>query len=259
MTAGCHHAGTVPPGWRGEAISLDTHEQARRGHPTSSLDALNTDQGNGHDAQGLLQVFICYGQVLSNHATLRLSAPGKQTLMWDPGGTYGQDDPVYARHKDVLTRSATTVNEWWIYRRDRCREPVMEVFQWSLSPKQAQRLHALLLTGEDPADPAQTFDTDGSGLQCSNKVSAFLMCFADGRPAVHARMFWPHELGEHLWKQSPDRVLVFRSEGESQVYLRDTGSAATKQQDDPADRHGRAGDGAQADSLTEHRGDRQHE
>lgn len=222
LTVGCHHAGTIPPGWRGEPISLSGDEQAEH------VGSARTGQGNGGGSQGLLQVFICYGKVLSNHTAVRLGTPGKETLMWDPGGTYGQYDPSYARRHDVLTKNAPTVDQWWRYRRDRCREPIMEVFQWSIDADQARRLHAVLLNYHDPADTAQTFEPDTGGLQCCTKVSEYLMRFADGRPAVPGKLFWPHELGEHLWTQEPDSVMVFRSDGESDVYRRDTGSGVTK-------------------------------
>lgn len=221
LVGGCHHAGTIPHGWRGEPLPPD----AFASHPVQSQTPGNGDDRAGDGDRGQLQVFICYGKVLSNHCVLRLTAPGKQTLMWDPGGTYGQFDPKYARRHDVLTQNATSVDQWWRYRRDGCLEPVMEVFQWELDPGQANRLHALLLTGEDPTDPTQTFEPSGAALQCSNKVSEFLMRFADGRPFVPHKMFWPHDLGEHLWTQSPDRVMVFKRNGPAYVYRRDTPQA----------------------------------
>lgn len=207
-TAGCHHAGTVPPGW----------------HATPLASPPPHAQGNGEHSSAQLQVFICYGNQLSNHTALRLTAPHKPTLMWDPGGTFLQHDPTRARRHDVITQNAPTVNEWWRYRRDGCREPIMEVFQWSLNPDQANRLHAILTDWQDPNDPTQTFEPDAGGLQCCKKVSEFLMRFADRRPHVTEKMFWPHKLGEHLWTQHPDRVLIFHADGETHQYQRDPAS-----------------------------------
>jgi hypothetical protein len=260
LAAGCHHAGTVPPGWLGGPIPMAVDDDAELPGSTLAGPGHGGDaQDSGNDARGLLQVFICYGKVLSNHTALRLTAPGKETLMWDPGGSYRQYEPSYARRHDVLTKNSVTVDQWWRYRRDGCREPVMEVFQWSLDADQARRLHAVLIDHKDPDNPTQTFEPDGGGLQCSKKVSEFLSRFADGRPGVDQKYFWPHELGEHLWTQQPDSVMVFRSDGESLIYRRKKASTVAEQQDDPGDRHGRAGDGTRADTLTEHRGDRQHE
>ncbi len=218
ICAGCHHAGTIPTGWRGDPISLIDNQETQPNAPAHN----GLGNGNASDSPAQLQVFICYGKVLSNHTALRLSAPGKQTLMWDPGGTYQQHDPSRARRHDVLTTNAATVNEWWRYRRDGCLEPVMEVFQWSLDTDQAQRLHAILLERQDPDDPTQSFEPDAGGLQCSNRVSEFLMRFTGDRPAVPRKIFWPHELGEHLWTQNPDSVMVFRSDGGSYLYRRDS-------------------------------------
>lgn len=208
LAPGCHHGGLAPNGWVGEPI--EPHRDTAQEDPSHAT----------------LQVFICYGKVLSNHSAIRLTAPGRQTLMWDPGGTYGQNDPTRARRHDVLTQNAPTVDQWWRYRRDGCREPIMEVFQWSLDTQQAHRLHALLTRYQDPADPAETFEPDAGGLQCCKKVSEYLMRFADGRPGVKEKLFWPHELGEHLWAQSPDHVWIFRRDGPSKVYRRDTGSVS---------------------------------
>lgn len=214
MTAGCHHAGTVPPGWQGKPLISESLPGPSQTVPDTG------PQGNGSGPPAILQVVICYGKTLSNHTALRLEAPGVQTLMWDPGGTYKQDDPAYERRYDVLTRNAPTIQQWWLYRRDRCREPVMEVFQWSIIPDQARRLHTILLTRHDPDDPAQLFEPDAGGLECCKRVSEFLSRFADDRPAVSTRYFWPHKLGEHLWTQQPDRVIVYRKEGPNMVYTR---------------------------------------
>lgn len=196
LLIGCHHAGTVPPGW----LAQPYHAEA------------DPDDGR-------LQVFICYGQVLSNHSALRLVTPERPTLMWDPGGTYEHDDPAYGREHDVLTRGDVSVDQWWHYRKDICREPVVEMYEWRLPDKQARRLYAILTTRHDPLDPSQTFEPDALGLGCSLRVSTFLDRFADGRPAVQAHYFWPHELGEHLWAQSPDRVVIFRSGGPTLAYI----------------------------------------
>jgi hypothetical protein len=219
LLVGCHRAGTVPPGWRGEPVA----ELFTTPHGYGPAEPAGL--GNGAPATGTLQVFVCYGVVLSNHTAVRLEAPGLRPLMWDPGGMYKHDDPSRARVHDVLTQNAATVEEWWRYRRDDCIEPIVEMFEWSLKADQARRLHAILLTHEDPRDPSQTFEPDAGGLQCSKRVSEFLSRFADGRPDVPDRYFWPHNLGEHLWTQSPDRVVVFRRDGDSLAYRRVGGSS----------------------------------
>ncbi len=211
---GCHHAGTIPPGWHSQPI-------ASTGDQTNPLsNPIHPESSNGTNTTPQLQIFICYGKVLSNHTALRLTTPHKQTLMWDPGGTYLQHDPTRARRHDVITQNAPTVDQWWQYRRDGCREPIMEVFQWSLNTDQANRLHAILLNYHDPNDPSQLFEPDAGGLQCSTRVSEFLMRFTNDRPNVPTKMFWPHKLAEHLWTQNPDSVTVFRSDGNNQLYRR---------------------------------------
>lgn len=213
LLVGCHSAGTVPPGWEGTPI-VDKSAQA-------SVQPANTNIAD-HDTPptGRLQVVICYGRVLSNHTVVRLEAPGAETLFWDPGGTYRLYDPEASRHYDVITRDAPTIEQWWRYRWDICSEPVMEVFEWSLDADQAHRLHTILLTRHDPEDRMQVFEPDAGGLECCLRTCEFLDRFAEGKPAVPARYFWPHELGQHLWTQSPDRVMVYRKDGESMIYRR---------------------------------------
>lgn len=219
---GCHHAGTAPPGWYGESVTTLHRTNTLHTDPTPHA------QGNGDQAIGTLQIIICYGTVLSNHTVLRLTSPGKEPLFWDPGGTYKQDDPAYARRHDVLTNNAPSIDEWWRYRRDGCREPVMEVYRWSIDAERASRFHDILTEYADPNDPTQTFEPDAGGLQCCKRVSEFMMRFADGRPGVTKKYFWPHELGEHLWGQKPDDVTVYRADGPVTIYRHGRASAVAE-------------------------------
>lgn len=212
VLAGCHHAGVVPDGWNSTEVLIEN------GEPTDNSIA---PQNNDSDSSGTLQVIICYGMVLSNHTAVRLCVPNHNTLMWDPGGSYLKEDPTRARIHDVITEQAPTIFQWWEYRRDGCQEPVMEVFEWSIAADQANRLRTILLEWHDPLDPKQTFEPDAGGLQCCFRASEFLMRFGDHRPYVPKLYFWPHELGEHLWTQQPDRVLIYRRHGESMAYHRD--------------------------------------
>lgn len=222
FVAGCHHAGAVPPGWRSEPLAQQSE------HNAPPVTTTHDGQGNGAATTGTLQIIICYGKVFSNHTALRLTSRGQSTLMWDPGGTYKQDDPAYARSHDVLTANAPSLDEWWRYRRDGCREPTMEVYEWSIDAEQARRLHALLTDFCDPNDPAQLFEPDAGGLQCCTRVSELLMRFASGQPELSKRYFWPHKLGEHLWTQNPDRVLIFRAQGPDEVCRRNTDSTVAE-------------------------------
>lgn len=221
LAVGCHHAGTAPQGWRGVAFSPGA--VVNKGNPAQPASVNETNEPHG-----TLQVLICYGKVLSNHTALRLVTPGEQTIFWDPGGTFLQHDPTRARRHDVLTQNAPDLMEWWHYRRDGCREPILEVYEWSLHTDQARRLHGVLLNHRDPENTDQIFEPDAGGLQCCTRVSGFLMRFAGGRPNVNKAYFWPHKLGEHLWSQHPDRVWVFHAQGEHQVYHYEVDSAVTK-------------------------------
>ena len=52
--------------------------------------------------------------------------------------------------------------------------------------------------------------------------------FADGRPDVTKKYFWPHELGEHLWDQQPDSVTVYRADGATMIYRIGSASAVAE-------------------------------
>lgn len=214
LTTGCHHAGIAPAGW------VDSpYDFAQESGPASGPESDATLNGYGRPS-GRLQVFTCYGAILSNHTALRLETPGKPTLMWDPGGTYKLDDPDYARKYDVLTRNAPSIEQWWFYRGQQCNEPTMHMYEWLIDEDQAKRLHTILLTRHDPLDETQIFMPDAGGLACCKRVSEFLSRFADGKPDIKEYYFWPHKLGDHLWTQAPHRVVIFRKHGPITAYQR---------------------------------------
>src|SRR5204863_9023937 len=44
-----------------------------------------------------LQIIICYGAGLSNHAAVRIESSPDETLFWDPGGRFGTVPPLHER------------------------------------------------------------------------------------------------------------------------------------------------------------------
>ncbi|GAB4108203.1 MAG: hypothetical protein Kow00105_14540 [Phycisphaeraceae bacterium] len=209
---GCHHAGILPAGWRPAAA--DTNSLGNGIHDELPDSEISQQPGR-------LQIIICYGELISNHTALRLVTPGKPTLVWDPGGSFMHDNPTYGRKRDVLTQNAPTLEQWWAYRRDGCQEPIMHVYEWAITPRQAQRLYHVLTRFHDPLDPKVRFNPDAPALQCCKKTCEFLQQFADGAPDVPERFFWPHQLGDHLWGQHPGRVLIYRAGRPVEVYIPD--------------------------------------
>lgn len=201
ILCGCHYGVPAPDGWVG------------RPSPAGFV----VGDGDPID-QARLQVLIHYGYMYSNHSTLRLICPGQPVLFWDPGGTYGDEDPTMGRNCDLLLTNPPTVEQWWAYRNKGCNEPIMAVFEWGLPDELARRLHTTLLNGTDENHPQGTFHSDIAGWACCVAICDFLMRFASDRLAVPRTWMLPRNLGRHLWTQSPDRVHIFRADKPTMVY-----------------------------------------
>lgn len=199
--AGCHGGVPAPKGWvnvggggaGGEAVA-------------------------DRDDRGALQVIICYGAHFSNHAALRLTCPGRLVLFWDPGGNYGEDDPGSGRARDLILARPPTIQQWWDYRRNGCREPIMAVYEWELSGHDARAMHGVLLHGLAADEPGGPFHSDAPGWYCSLSICDFLARCGGKAVAMPQRWFLPLNLGKHLWTQSPDRVTIFRDQQPPAVY-----------------------------------------
>ncbi len=180
-------------------------------------DALVHDAGR--DRQGRLQVFIHFVPWASSHASARVTAPGRVPVMWDPGGTYGDDDPELGRRSDVLLVPDLSLAEWWRWRRDGCSESLMMVFEWDLPDAYAETLAQTLLDRRRVPDRTADFTTETMGGACSKNLCRFLNEFAAPRITVPRRYLWPHALAEHLWTQSPSRVLVIEPPAAARAYF----------------------------------------
>lgn len=203
VLCGCHYGVPVPDDWMEQENPI-----GRAG-----------GRGENHNAPARLQVLIHYGYMYSNHSTLRLTCPGRPVLFWDPGGTYGDEDPNIGRKRDLLLARPPTLEQWWRYRNKGCDEPIMAVFEWELSDDLARRLHATLLNGTDENHPRGYFHSDIASWHCCVAICDFLMRFADDRLTVPRTWMLPRNLGRHLWTQSPDRVLIFRAAKPVRVYV----------------------------------------
>ena len=175
------------------------------------------------DDHARLQVIICYGRWLSNHSTVRLTSPDGHVLFWDPGGMYGRKDASIRRRADLLLSGAPDLGRWWHYREHGCGEPFMKVFEWSVSSDQAKSLRDALIAGSRPPAVPGAFQTATAGGFCCIAVSEFLQRFGGPSIVVPTRMFWPHNLADHLWSQSPDRVVVFEAGGAVVAYVHEDG------------------------------------
>lgn len=225
LSVGCHGGLSIPIGWnQASSHQVDFADNSTR----------RTDWDESGEP-GRLQVIICYGRVFSNHAALRLTCPGKRVLFWDPGGYYGEKDPSAGRDRDLILLKPPTLRQWWRYRKMGCKEPFMLVFEWELPAVSALSLHhALLSTDGHTGDSSDRFQRDAPGLFCCIAVCDYLQRFASSIIDVPRRWLMPHDLGQHLWSQSPHRVYLFREKATPCVLVPDPLVIRLSQQPKPA-------------------------
>jgi len=159
--------------------------------------------------QPLLQVIIVYGPAWCHHSALRLVYPDRPVLFWDPGGSYGIFHQEDIRSKDLILTSPPDLESYlqftWIY-----SSVEVEVFEWDLKIEHAREMYDVLLKGTDKNHPAGRFTTPTMGGFCTVALSDFLHRFATKTMTVPKSFFFPHDLAQVLYTQSPKRVLAFR-------------------------------------------------
>ena len=159
--------------------------------------------------QPLLQVIIVYGPAWCHHSALRLVCPDRPVLFWDPGGSYGINHQEDIRSKDLILKSPPDLESYlqftWIH-----SSVEVEVFEWDLTIEHAYEMHDVLLKGTDKNHPAGRFTTPTMAGFCCIALSDFLHRFATKTLKVPKPFFFPHDLAQVLYTQSPKRVLAFR-------------------------------------------------
>ncbi len=190
-TTGCFHRPSpyMPADW------------PRRPGPAESLAV------NGETAR--LQIIIGYFDLWPNHTALRLVAPNRPSVFWDPGGGYGLKPPERKRIRDVIVDQAPDIPTYMPFRWYN-NDALTEIFEWNLSAAEALRMHHVLMAGAgiDP-DPAIDFDTETPGFFCAAAVSEFLHRFGPPTLWIAETTASPARLSRALYGQNPDRVMLF--------------------------------------------------
>ena len=156
-----------------------------------------------------LQIIIGYFDLWPNHTALRLVAPDRPVIFWDPGGGYGLKPPKRARIRDVIVDGAPDIATYMPFRWYN-NDALTEIFEWDLSDSEALRLHHVLMAGAGiEPDPAIAFDTETPGFFCAAAVSDFLHRFGPPALWVETTTNSPARLSQSLYGQNPDRVLLF--------------------------------------------------
>ncbi len=164
-----------------------------------------------------LQVIIAYGQLVDNHAALRLVGPGRPVMFWDPGGGYNKQTAPHTRWNDIIVEDPPDLQTYLVFRRSHF-DTAVEIFEWRITEKQANRLYDVLRHGTDSSHPAGSFRSETMGLFCSKAISDFLGRFAGDILTISGTYFWPNELAKAMYTQAPDRVILFRATDVPVIY-----------------------------------------
>jgi hypothetical protein len=182
--------------------------------------------------QARLQIIIAYGQLVDNHAALRLVGPRRPVLFWDPGGGYNKQTAPHTRWNDIIVEDPPDLQAYLAFRRTHY-DAAVEVFEWHITAGQADELYDVLRYGTDADHPAGRFSSSTAGLFCSTAISDFLRRFAGDIMTVSDTYFWPNELAQALYTQSPDRVIVFRAADAPVIYRPPKSPSAAAPAGDP--------------------------
>ncbi len=156
-----------------------------------------------------LQIIIGYFDLWPNHTALRLVAPDRPVVFWDPGGGYGVQPPKHVRVRDVIVDRAPDIPTYMPFRWYN-NDALTEIFEWDLPDAEALRMHHVLMAGAGiEPDPAIDFDTETPGFFCAIAISEFHHRFGPPFLWVETTTASPARLSRALYGQHPDRVLLF--------------------------------------------------
>ena len=175
-----------------------------------------------------IQVIVTRGLIYYTHSAIRVQTP-KQTLFWDPSGSYASDEheeyfkenplpSVFVRKKDLITLGAPDLETYWLFAKY-TDDTGMEVFEWDLTDKSAMHYQSILLAGANEADNKYEFDSQDTFLLCSSALTRFLDRFITQAP-LGETFFFPDSLAHKLYTLNPSRIILFEKGGPIQVYQR---------------------------------------
>jgi hypothetical protein len=165
-----------------------------------------------------LQIIVGYFDLWPNHTALRLVASDRPVIFWDPGGGYGSTRPPYlARTRDLIVDRAPDLPTYLPFRWYN-NDALIEIFEWQLAEEEALRMHHILMAGAGiEADPEIDFDTETPGFFCAAAISKFLQRFGAPTIRIEQTTASPARLSRNLYRQRPDRVLLFYRRDRPQV------------------------------------------
>ena len=170
------------------------------------------------EGMGLLQVFTGYTPPVFSHAALRLENAEGQVIFWDPGGDYALRTPE-GRVEDRIVHPPM-MGEYIRWRLDVVGDRGGEVFEWDITPEHAARLAHVLVNGATREAPEGRFGSDEIGGRCSLSISSFLRRYCPEQVHMGMNWFYPYDLAQALYKEHPDRIIVYHKKQPVRVYHR---------------------------------------
>jgi hypothetical protein len=177
--------------------------------------------------QAKLHVMVMYRGGSCTHTTLRVYCQTKGPLFWDPAGGFAAHhhyagparryrrfaapstvDSV--RRNDVLIEKVPTINQYLAWRK-LIHTHGVEIFEFNIPDDEAEELWTILRYGTKRSHPKGAFGTNAIGGTCGFSVARFLHRFAEDIVEVDT-VFLPHNLAKQLYKENPDRVIIYRDE-----------------------------------------------
>ncbi len=112
------------------------------------------------------------------------------------------------RENDVLVEKAPSLNQYLDWRK-RIDTHAVEIFEFNISDEQAEEIWTIIRYGTKRSHPKGRFSTNAMGGLCGLSVAKYLHRFAED--IVKVETVWhPHRLAKQLYKENPDRVIVYR-------------------------------------------------
>ena len=173
------------------------------------------------------QIIITRNWFFYSHSAIRLNSAGHH-LFWDPAGSYGDvekkpqwfsgiDIPAdFRRVNDLIVSGVPDLATYWHFARN-SGDRAMEVFEWSLDEPAANHYYALFTAGATREGNSYGFHTQGY-LLCSSTLTRFLRRFAGDIVNIKENYFFPGNLSYELYRQGPDRILIFEEGQPVKIY-----------------------------------------
>jgi hypothetical protein len=114
------------------------------------------------------------------------------------------------RRNDVISEEVPTINQYLAWRK-LINTHAVEIFEYNIPDGEAEELWTILRYGTKRSHPKGSFSTKAIGLTCGLSVARFLHRFAEDIVEVD-NVFYPHNLAKQLYKENPDRVIIYRDE-----------------------------------------------